>query len=573
MNSSEIMIFAVPGYEYMRDQICKDPNYIAGSLTEEIFPNGEIHRELDTEADYRGKDVVLIGSTDNEHFFSVLDFSRELATEVKTLTIVVPFYRYSTQERSKRRGEVAIAKNRAQMLSDLPKTTELNKVILIDLHAEVIESFFNRDQITPIQIHAEKLIATAISTHVGSNTVIASADTGRHEAVISLANLLESPHALINKVRISSTETKIVGEIKGDVKGKDVIIYDDMIRSGGTALGAARKYLDAGAKSVTLAATHADFTADAVEKLKNSGLFKQLIVTDTWPGSQKINNDFVKVVSASDLITQALNRELLIDRFAIPRKLELLPGGLSTNSKGLSRMEEKMKVLLLVDIQNDFCPGGSLAVADGDATVEVVNRLMKDGDYDLIIASKDWHPRNHVSFASNHPGQELFAQVDHKGGKQVMWPDHCVQGSIGAEFHPELDTDRIDKVIYKGTNPEIDSYSAFWDNGREQETELRQYLEQEAKKRGLDLSQVKIDVAGLALDYCVAYTAFDGRELGSEVSVVLDATRAVNLEPGDDLETFKELRKRDIAVIEAKERFPERGVNRANERLRGIVFL
>jgi len=177
-----------------------------------------------------------------------------------------------------------------------------------------------------------------------------------------------------------------------------------------------------------------------------------------------------------------------------------------------------MKALLLIDIQNDFVPGGALAVAEGDAILPLVNALQPR--FELVVATQDWHPAGHGSFASSHPGHELFQQIDLHGLPQTLWPDHCVQATPGAELHPALDQYRIEAVFRKGTNPAIDSYSGFFDNGHRKATGLTEYL------RGRGVTQVYL--AGLAADYCVYFSAKDALAQGFGVYFIEDATRAIS---------------------------------------------
>lgn len=171
----------------------------------------------------------------------------------------------------------------------------------------------------------------------------------------------------------------------------------------------------------------------------------------------------------------------------------------------------------------------------------VINRLQND--FPLIVATQDWHPQNHGSFASNHPGKKPGQMIELGGLPQVLWPDHCVQGSKGAEFHRDLDMRRIAKVIRKGTDPQIDSYSGFFDNGRRKATGLEDYL------RGQRVTAVYI--AGLATDYCVLWTAGDAKRLGFETHVIADACRGVELKPGDIERAFEEMRSSNIDVLTA----------------------
>ncbi len=176
------------------------------------------------------------------------------------------------------------------------------------------------------------------------------------------------------------------------------------------------------------------------------------------------------------------------------------------------------KALIVVDIQNDFCPGGALAVAGGDEIVPLVNALI--GAFDHVVLTQDWHPAGHSSFASTHPGRQPFETIDMPYGPQTLWPDHCVQGTRGADFHPRLDWTKAQLVIRKGFRPAIDSYSAFFENDHTP-TGLAGYL----KERGIsDLTFV-----GLATDYCVAYSALDAVRHGFSATVEMSACRAIDL--------------------------------------------
>ena len=177
-------------------------------------------------------------------------------------------------------------------------------------------------------------------------------------------------------------------------------------------------------------------------------------------------------------------------------------------------------VLLIVDVQNDFCPGGALAVPDGDAIVPAVNRLARS--FAHVILTQDWHPPGHASFASSHPGKRPFDAIEVSYGTQILWPDHCVQGTQGASFHPELDVSHAELVVRKGFRSAIDSYSAFRENDRLTPTGLAGYL----RERGLE----RITMCGLATDFCVAFSAVDGRAAGFAVTVVTRACRGIDLD-------------------------------------------
>lgn len=178
-----------------------------------------------------------------------------------------------------------------------------------------------------------------------------------------------------------------------------------------------------------------------------------------------------------------------------------------------------MRALIVVDVQNDFCPGGALAVAGGDQIVAQINNVM--ADYDAVILTQDWHPSGHSSFASSHEA-EVFSNIAMPYGPQVLWPDHCVQGSFGAAFHKDLVTDRADLILRKGYRPDIDSYSAFFENDRSTATGLEGYL----KSRGI----LDVTLVGLATDYCVAYSALDAARLGFAVSVDTGLCRAIDMD-------------------------------------------
>ena len=176
-------------------------------------------------------------------------------------------------------------------------------------------------------------------------------------------------------------------------------------------------------------------------------------------------------------------------------------------------------VLLIIDVQNDFCSGGALAVADGEAVVPVINRLTER--FDHVLLTQDWHPPGHGSFASSHPGSAPFDVIAMSYGEQTLWPDHCLQGAPGAAFHPQLATTRAELVIRKGFRPEIDSYSAFFENDRRTPTGLAGYLRERRLRR--------IFLAGLATDFCVYYSAVDARRLGFEAVLIEPGCRAIDL--------------------------------------------
>ncbi|NRP86059.1 hypothetical protein GFPCMMHI_01962 [Ensifer adhaerens] len=204
-----------------------------------------------------------------------------------------------------------------------------------------------------------------------------------------------------------------------------------------------------------------------------------------------------------------------------------------------------MKALLLIDIQNGFCPGGNLPVPDGDQVVPVANALIDSGRYDLVVASQDWHPAGHGSFASAHPGKKPFEMGMLSGKPQMMWPDHCVQNTEDAMFHPDLNADGIDFVQQKGQNPAVDSYSAFRDNDQAALTGLAARLRSEGV--------TELDLCGLATDYCVKFSALDAVEMlpGVTVRFIEDASRGID--PAGVKAAIDEMRTRGVAIIGSKD--------------------
>lgn len=192
--------------------------------------------------------------------------------------------------------------------------------------------------------------------------------------------------------------------------------------------------------------------------------------------------------------------------------------------------------LILIDLQNDFCPNGNLAVPEGDAVIGLANQLQPH--FDLVIATKDWHPADHASFAANHPDARIGDLIQLQGIDQILWPMHCVQNTSGAEFHPDLDTSRIQKIFYKGTDVSVDSYSAFYDNKHVRSTGLEKYLQEE--------KVTDIYIMGLATDYCVKYSCLDAANMDFNVYLIEDACRGVELKSGDIAKALQEIQKAGV---------------------------
>ena len=198
-----------------------------------------------------------------------------------------------------------------------------------------------------------------------------------------------------------------------------------------------------------------------------------------------------------------------------------------------------MRALVLVDLQYDFMPGGALAVADGDETVPIAAKLTPR--FDIVVATQDWHPKDHKSFAVNNPGKQVGELGELGGLPQVMWPAHCVQGTHGAELHESLERSKITAVFRKGIDAGIDSYSGFFDNGHKKATGLGDWL----KQKRVD----KLYVLGLATDYCVKFTCLDGRQQGFDVWLIEDGCRGVNLQAGDSDKAIAEMRDAGATII------------------------
>ena len=202
-----------------------------------------------------------------------------------------------------------------------------------------------------------------------------------------------------------------------------------------------------------------------------------------------------------------------------------------------------MKALIIVDLQNDFLPGGALPVPHGDEVIPIANEVQRH--FHLVVATKDWHPPDHGSFAANHKGKKPGDRIILDGIEQILWPKHCVQNTHGAEFAPSFDTSQIAHVFHKGIERNIDSYSTFFDNAHRRHTGLAHYLE----KRGIE----DIYLMGLALDYCVKYSALDARQLGLKTHVILDGCRGIELKPGDIDRALEEMKPAGATILKSQD--------------------
>jgi ribose-phosphate pyrophosphokinase len=302
------LLFSTRNYVYLYDELLKIGLYEAGSIETKVFPDGECYKRLLTEVD--GREVILVGGTINDiDTLEVYDLACSIVKQgAASLTLVVPYYAYSTMERAVKKGEVVTAKTRARLLSSIPNTGKGNHIIFCDLHSEGIPHYFEGN-IRPIHLYCKPLIIEACYELAGGNDfILACTDAGRAKWVESLANDMHVNAAFVFKKRLSGEETSITG-INADVKDKKVIIYDDMIRTGGSLLQAAKSYKEAGAKEVFAITTHGLFSNNALEKLKKSELFSKIIATNTHPNVLELKGDFLAIKSIASLINTKIKEK------------------------------------------------------------------------------------------------------------------------------------------------------------------------------------------------------------------------------------------------------------------------
>jgi ribose-phosphate pyrophosphokinase len=298
------ILFAIKDYEYLAKKVLACGDFEKGQLEVNHFTDGERYQRIISSIENR--DVVLIGGTVNDGAtLELYDLASSLVSYgANSLTLVIPYFGYSTMERAVLSGEIVTAKTRARLLSAIPRSNRGNKVLLFDLHSEGIQYYFEHD-LYPVHVYCKDIVIKAALEYGGDNFVMASTDAGRAKWVESLANDLGVNAAFILKRRLKGDHTE-VSAINADVAGKTVIIYDDMIRSGGSIINAAKTYKDAGAGDIYVITTHGLFVNDGIGKLKNSGLIKMLICTDSHVNTQYINDDFVEVRSPARLICESL---------------------------------------------------------------------------------------------------------------------------------------------------------------------------------------------------------------------------------------------------------------------------
>ncbi len=299
------LLFNISDYEYLAERVLASGLFEKGELEVSHFTDGERYQRIICNIEDR--DVVLLGGTvSDQATLELYDLASSLVSYgANSLTLVIPYFGYSTMERAVLSGEIVTAKTRARLLSCIPRSNRGNKVLLFDLHSEGIQYYFEHG-LYPVHVYCKDIVIAAAREYGGDNFVMASTDAGRAKWVESLANDMGVNAAFILKRRLKGDHTE-VSAINADVAGKTVIIYDDMIRSGGSIINAAQTYKNAGAGDIYVITTHGLFVNDGINKLKNSGLIKKLICTDSHVNTQYIADDFTEIRSLAEIISQNIS--------------------------------------------------------------------------------------------------------------------------------------------------------------------------------------------------------------------------------------------------------------------------
>lgn len=298
------ILFSTQNYTYLKKKLLTLSNFENGETEVKFFPDGERYQRI--LSDVNGKDVIIVGGTISDSDTLEL-YDLACAIEKyggKTLTVVIPYFGYSTMERAIKKGEVVTAKTRARLISAIPITGRGNHVLLFDLHTSGLQHYFEGD-IRPVHIYCKDIVIEAARELGGDDFILACTDTGRAKWVESLANDMGVYAAFVFKRRINAENTQITG-INADVKDKNVVIYDDMIRTGGSLINAAQAYKDAGAHKISAITTHGIFPNNAMERLQKSGLFEHVVATDTHPNAINISSPLLKIKSIANLIIEKL---------------------------------------------------------------------------------------------------------------------------------------------------------------------------------------------------------------------------------------------------------------------------
>ncbi len=300
----EPLVFATSAYEYLATAIAAGAGWELGAVTRKVFPDGEHYRRIDS--DPADRDVILVGGTiDDANTLELYDLACGLVTGgAYRLRLVIPFYGYSTMERSVRFGEVVTAKTRARLLSSIPMASRGTQVFMFDLHVDAIAHYFEGG-VRTIHVYGKRLVTEAARRIAGDDFILACTDAGRAKWVESLANDLKVRAAFVYKRRIDGETTEVTG-VSAQVAGKRVVIYDDMIRTGGSLLDAARAYRDAGALAIDAIATHGLFPGTSLHTIRSSGLLGSIVTTDSHPRAVALQDDFLQVTSTAELLCQHL---------------------------------------------------------------------------------------------------------------------------------------------------------------------------------------------------------------------------------------------------------------------------
>jgi ribose-phosphate pyrophosphokinase len=299
------IVFSTDSYGYLADRLCELGGWTRGQVERRSFLDGEKYQRLATEV--AARDVIIVGGTIGESdTLEVFDLANTcVLSGADRLTLVIPYYGYSTMERAVRTGEVVTAKTRARLLSAIPVASRGNQVFLLDLHVSTIAHYFE-GAIRPVHVYGKHVITAAARRLGGDDLVLACTDAGRAKWVESLANDLGVPAAFVYKRRVDGEHTEVTG-VSAKVAGKRVVIYDDMIRTGGSLINAARAYRDSGAQSIDAVATHGVLPGDSIDRIRATGLFGKVVVTDSHPRAHAQASEFLEVVSIAPVLIEHLS--------------------------------------------------------------------------------------------------------------------------------------------------------------------------------------------------------------------------------------------------------------------------
>lgn len=304
MNAQPKLLFSTQSYRYLREKMLAGGHFEPGQTSYKKFPDGEVYQRILSNAE--GREAIVIGGTiSDEDTLELFDLACSIEYYgALSLTLVIPFFGYATMERAVKEGEVVKAKTRAILFSSIPETAMGNRVLLMDLHSEGLPHYFE-GALRAVHVYCKPIIIEAAIELGGTDFVLASTDAGRAKWVESLANDLSVNAAFVFKRRVSGDETHITS-ISAEVLGRNVVIYDDMIRTGGSLIDAAYAYRQAGAKEISVITTHGLFVGDALQRIEQSGLIRKIICTDTHPSALALQSDFLRIKSVAGLLMERL---------------------------------------------------------------------------------------------------------------------------------------------------------------------------------------------------------------------------------------------------------------------------